>query len=437
MNQRVTVGLIGLGTVGSSVVQVLTQQRTLLQERCGIDFQVKRIAVRDRHKPRSIRVDPQLLTTEVQEVLTDPEIDLVVELMGGTEPARSYLLKAIEGGKHIVTANKALLAEHGEEIFTAAARHQVDIGCEASVGGGIPIIRAIKEGFVANRFLSIFGIVNGTCNYILSRMTAEGGDFATVLQEAMDKGYAEPDPTLDIEGIDSAHKIAILASLAFGVQIPFHRVYTEGISRIDQADIRYAQEFGYKIKLLAIAKEIEGQVEVRVHPTMVPSTHLLYSVEGVYNAITVVGDQVGENSFIGKGAGGPATASAVIGDIVEIGRNITQGSVLRVPHRSYLPQHVRASAMRNIEDIVSEYYLRFSALDKPGVLSKISGILGANDISIASVIQKGRREGGAVPVVMMTHHAQERNVRRALQAIDQLDVITAPTVLIRVENFTR
>jgi homoserine dehydrogenase len=372
----------------------------------------------------------------MQEILADPEIQLIVELMGGIEPARSYLLKAITQGKHIVTANKALLAEHGEEIFGAADRYQVDIGCEASVGGGIPIIRAMKEGFVANRFASIYGIVNGTCNYILSKMTMEGKEFATVLQEAIAHGYAEPDPTFDIEGIDSAHKIAILAMLAFGAQIPFSQVYTEGITQIDQADVQYAQEFGYRIKLLGIVKAVENQIEVRVHPTMVPSTHLLYSVDGVYNAITVVGDWVGENSFIGRGAGGAPTASAVIGDIVEIGRNIIQGRAGRVPHRAYLPQHVRPSPVRHMENIISEYYLRFSVLDKPGVLSRISGILGANNISISSVIQKGRKEGESVPLVLMTHEAQEWNVQRALQAIDQLDVVTAKTVLIRVENFS-
>jgi homoserine dehydrogenase len=433
--QGVTLGILGLGTVGSGVVKILRQNREVLERRVGIPLDIKRIAVRDPKAKRATEVDAELLTTDPWAIIRDPAIDVIVELMGGIEPAKSLILEAAAQGKQVVTANKALLAEAWEEVFTAVTRHGVDLGFEASVGGGIPIIRAIREGFVGNRVESIYGIVNGTSNYILTRMTDDGEEFRTVLGEAMAEGYAEPDPTLDIEGIDAAHKITVLATLAFGCRVPFSRVFVEGISSITPMDISYARELGYKVKSLAIAKQQDGELEVRVHPTLIPEGNLLYGVDGVYNAITVIGDMVGANTFIGRGAGIGPSGSAVVGDIIDIARNLATGGRGRVPPAAYRPGHHVELRLKPMEEVLSEYYLRFSVLDKPGVLSKISGVLGGHNISIASVIQKGRRVGETVPLVMMTHHACERDMQAALHEIDQIALeVTAKTVLIRVEN---
>lgn len=433
--RSVTLGMLGLGTVGAGVVKILRQNREVLERRVGIPLQLKRIAVRNPKAKRAIDVEPELLTTDPWAVVRDPEIEIVVEVIGGIEPAKALILEAAARGKQVVTANKALLAEAWDEVFGAVARDGVDLGFEASVGGGIPIIRAIREGFVGNRIESIYGIVNGTSNYILTRMTDHGEEFQVVLGEAMAQGYAEPDPTLDIEGIDAAHKITVLAALAFGCRVPFAQVYVEGISGITPMDISYAQELGYKVKSLAIAKQQDGEMEVRVHPTLIPRGNLLYGVDGVYNAITVIGDMVGANTFIGRGAGLGPSGSAVVGDIVEIARNLTSGGRGRVPPAAYRPGQAVGLRMKAMADVISEYYLRFSVLDKPGVLSEISGVLGRHNISIASVIQKGRRVGETVPLVMMTHHACERDMRVALQEIDQIaSDVTAKTVLIRVEN---
>jgi len=433
--RAVTLGILGLGTVGAGVVQILRENQEVLARRVGIPLHLTRIAVRNPKAKRAIEVEPDLLTTDPWAIVRDPTIEIVVELIGGIEPARSLILEATARGKQVVTANKALLAEAWDEVFEAVTNHGVDLGFEASVGGGIPIIRALREGFVGNRIESIYGIVNGTSNYILTRMTDHGDEFQVVLGEAMAEGYAEPDPALDIEGIDAAHKITVLASLAFGCRVPFAQVFVEGISGITPMDISYAHELGYKVKSLAIAKQQEGEIEVRVHPTLIPHGNLLYGVDGVYNAITVVGDRVGANTFIGRGAGIGPSGSAVVGDIVEIARNLATGCRGRVPPASYRAGHHVALRMKAMEDVISEYYLRFSVLDKPGVLSKISGVLGQHHISIASVIQKGRRVGETVPLVMMTHHASERDMRMALQEIDQIaSDVTAKTVLIRVEN---
>jgi homoserine dehydrogenase len=433
--QGVTLGILGLGTVGSGVVKILQQNRDVLERRVGIPLHIKRIAVRNMQAKRAAEVEPGLLTTDPQQIVRDPEIDIVVELMGGIEPAMSLILEAAAHGKQVVTANKALLAEAWDEILAAVTRHGVDLGFEASVGGGIPIIRAIREGFVGNRIESIYGIVNGTSNYILTRMTDDGEEFQVVLGEAMAEGYAEPDPTLDIEGIDAAHKLTVLATLAFGWRVPFEQVYVEGVSGITPMDISYARELGYKVKSLAIAKQQDGEIEVRVHPTLIPEGNLLYGVDGVYNAITVIGDMVGANTFIGRGAGLGPSGSAVVGDIIEMARNLATCCRGRVPPAAYRPEHRSELRLKAMEEVVSEYYLRFSVLDKPGVLSKISGVLGRHNISIASVIQKGRRVGETVPLVMMTHHACERDMGAALQEIDQIaSDITAKTVLIRVEN---
>jgi len=433
--QSITLGLLGLGTVGSGVVKILQQNAEVLERRVGIPLRIKRIAVRDLWAKRAIDVEPALLTTDPWSIVRDPEVDAVVEVMGGIEPAKSLLLEAAAHGKQLVTANKALLAEAWDDVFEAVTRHGVDLGFEASVGGGIPIIRAIREGFVGNRIESIYGIVNGTSNYILTRMTDHGEEFQAVLGEAIAEGYAEPDPTFDIEGIDAAHKITVLARLAFGCRVPFTQVYVEGISGITPMDIGYARELGYKVKSLAIAKHQDSEIEVRVHPTLIPEGNLLYSVDGVYNAITVHGDMVGANTFIGRGAGLGPSGSAVVGDIVDIARNLAAGAGGRVPPSGYRPGQPMALRVKAMDEVVSEYYLRFSVLDKPGVLSKISGVLGRHHISIASVIQKGRRVGETVPLVMMTHHACERDMQAALREIDHIaSDVTAKTVLIRVEN---
>lgn len=430
-----TLGILGLGTVGSGVVKILRQNREVLERRVGIPLSIARIAVRDLKAKRATEVEAELLTTDPWAVVRDPRIDIIVELMGGIEPAKSLILEAAAQGKQVVTANKALLAEAWDEVFAAVTHHGVDLGFEASVGGGIPIIRAIREGFVGNRIESIYGIVNGTSNYILTRMTDAGEEFHAVLGEAMAQGYAEPDPTLDIEGIDSAHKITVLATLAFGCRVPFAQVFVEGISSITPMDISYARELGYKVKSLAIAKHQDGEIEVRVHPTLIPEGNLLYGVDGVYNAITVIGDMVGANTFIGRGAGIGPSGSAVVGDIIDIARNLATGGRGRVPPAAYRPGHHVELRMKAMDEVLSEYYLRFSVLDQPGVLSNISGVLGRHNISIASVIQKGRRVGETVPLVMMTHHACERDMQAALREIDQIaSEVTAKTVLIRVEN---
>ncbi|MCK5553449.1 MAG: homoserine dehydrogenase [Deltaproteobacteria bacterium] len=430
----INVGLIGWGTVGSGVVKILEENGPLVERRLGAQIVLKRIADIDLETERAVKVSRDLLTERAEEVIEDPEIDIVLELIGGEEPARSYILEAFKHGKHVVTANKALLATHLDELCRVAQQCNVDLNFEAAVGGGIPIIRALKEGFVAERIETIFGILNGTSNYILSTMTNEGDEFAAVLRQAQAKGYAEADPRLDIEGIDAAHKLAILIKLAFGARVPFENIFIEGISNITPLDIQFGREFGYKIKLLAIAKADGDTIEARVHPTMLSSDHLLSTVDGVFNAIFLTGNAVGDTLFYGQGAGMMATGSAVVSDLVELSRNILKGTRERVPTLSFQGAHIKETKVKDIEDIVRPYYMRFSALDRPGVLSKISGVLGRNDISIASVIQKGRDVSEAVPVVMMTHEARERNVRRALREIDEMDVILDKTMLIRVET---
>jgi homoserine dehydrogenase len=367
-------------------------------------------------------------------IMEDPEIAIVVELIGGLEPARSFLLQAIAKGKHIVTANKALLAVHGAEIFKAAEEAGVDIGFEGSVGGGIPIIRALKEGLVANHIRVIFGILNGTSNYILSEMTHQGLKFQEVLQRAQELGYAEADPTLDVEGIDAAHKLSILISLAYGVRVGMQDIYTEGISSLTPLDIEHARELGYHIKLLAIAKSDGGPIQARVHPTLLPAEHLLSTVSGPFNAIFVKGDAVGSTLFYGAGAGMMPTGSAVVSDLIDLCRNIRLGVSRRVPLLSYQREHLQDVEIKPIHDISSTYYLRFTVVDRPGVLSRISGILGNLDISIASVIQKGRRAEKAVPIYVLTHEAREKNMQKALQEIDRLPTTVDKTVLIRIED---
>jgi homoserine dehydrogenase len=432
--KEIRVGLIGWGTVGTGVIKILQENGPLIEKRLGSKVVLKGIADIDLETERPVEVDPELLTNSADELIENPEIDIVLELIGGVEPAKSYILKAFKHGKHVVTANKALLATHLDEFCKVAQKHNVDLNFEAAVGGGIPIIRALKEGFVGERIDAIFGILNGTSNYILSTMSNEGGEFNAVLREAQEKGYAEMNPSLDIDGIDAAHKLAILIKLAFGAKVPFEDIFIEGISEITPLDIEFGREFGYAIKLLAIAKADGDTIEARVHPTMLPADHLLSTVGGVFNAIYLKGNAVGETLFYGQGAGMMPTGSAVVGDLVELSRNILKDAGERVPTLSFQPESIKEMRLKDIEDILRHYYMRFAAVDRPGVLSKISGVLGKNDISIASVIQKGREVSEAVPVVMMTHEARERNVRRALREIDEMDVILDKTMLIRVEN---
>jgi homoserine dehydrogenase len=425
----INVGIIGFGTVGSGTVRILLENRDVLAQRLGFEINLKRIAARDIRKERGIRVPEGILTAEVDTLLNDPEIHIIVELIGGISPAKEYILKAIANGKHVVTANKALLATDGGEIFDAAHKAGVEIGFEASVAGGIPIIKVIREGLVANRIKALYGIINGTTNYILTKMTEEDMEFADALSGAQRLGYAEADPTFDVEGIDSAHKLSILAYLAYGIPFPFRDIYTEGISRISPLDISFASEFGYKVKLLAIAKESDGAIELRVHPTMVPQDFLISKVDGSFNAIYIDGDATGSTLYYGRGAGAAPTGSAVVSDIADIARDINNKVKERIP----MVKSGRALKIKEMDKVISKYYFRFSALDKPGVLSKISGILGNYNISITSVIQKGRKTGEAVPLVVMTHEATEKDVRKAVEEIDQLAIVMGKTVIIRVE----
>ncbi|MGQ9694135.1 MAG: homoserine dehydrogenase [Thermodesulfobacteriota bacterium] len=432
--ERVYLGLIGFGTVGTGVVRILQEKAKLLEERLGFSLILKRIADLDITRDRGIKVSPAILTTNVAEVIEDPEIAIVVELIGGLEPARTFILQAMAKGKHVVTANKALLAVHGLEIFKAADEYGVDLAFEGSVGGGIPIIRALKEGLVANKIQVIFGILNGTSNYILSEMTARNLKFEEVLKKAQELGYAEADPTLDIQGIDTAHKLSILISLAYGVQVRLEDIYTEGITSIAPMDVEYAKELGYHIKLLAIAKSDGDPIEARVHPTLLPADHLLSTVSGPFNAIFVKGDAVGSTLFYGPGAGMMPTASAVVSDLVDLSRNLRLGVNRRVPLLSYQRPYLKEGDIKSIENITCPYYLRFTVVDRPGVLSRISGILGDLDISIASVIQKGRRAEKAVPIYIVTHEAREKNMQKALQVIDRLPIIVDKTVYMRIED---
>ena len=427
----INVGIIGFGTVGTGTASILIKNRKLLKDRTGFDIHLKKIADLDIKRDRGIRLPKGVLTNNADSLIADPDIPIIVELIGGTTVAKEIMLKAIRNGKHVVTANKALLATHGTEIFKAAERNGVRVGFEASVAGGIPIIKIISEGLVANRIKSIYGIINGTTNYILSKMSDEKAEFSDVLKEAQNLGYAEADPTYDIEGIDSAHKLAILASLAYGSQFSLKDVYREGISWISSMDIEFARELGYKLKLLAITKETNGKIELRVHPTMIPEEFLLSKVDGVFNAVYVEGDAVGSTLYYGRGAGDMPTGSAVVSDIVDISCDIVHKTIGRNPLFS---RGDKGKNLLKMDDVISMYFFRFSAIDKPGVLSRISGILGKYNISIASVIQKDRRAGKAVPLVVLTHRAREKDVLSAVKEINKLPIVADKTVFIRVEG---
>lgn len=433
--KTIKVGLIGLGTIGTGVARVFQENSDLITRRLGAGLELKKIADLDITTDRGLTLPVGVLTTDVNEVLENPEIDIVIELIGGYEPAKTFISRALKAGKHVVTANKALLAKHGDELFQLAEDAGVDLYYEASVGGGIPIIKVMRESLAANHITAISGILNGTCNYILTQMTDKGLEYADVLAEAQKLGYAEADPTFDVEGIDSAHKLAILAAMAFGTPINFESVYVEGIANIQPVDIEFAREFGYKIKLLAIAKENQGKIEARVHPTMISEHHMLAKIDGVFNAIYVNADMLGPSLYYGQGAGMLPTASAVVADLIDIARNIVKKSHQRLPFLAYQSPAAGRASYQSIDASSCNYYLRFTAKDQPGVLSKVAGILGASNISIASVIQKGRNEaGGTVAIVMQTHRACERDLKQALEIIDTLDVIDAQTVVIRMET---
>ena len=434
------VGLVGFGTIGTGVVKLLQRNYDVMRERLGFPLRMLRIADLDTARDRGVDLSGIRFDADSDGLVEDPGVDIVVELIGGYGAARRLLLKAIENGKHVVTANKALLALHGKEIFDVAARKGVDVAFEASVGGGIPILRALREGLAANRILSLHGIINGTTNFILTEMEKTGAAFETVLKRAQELGYAELDPSFDVDGIDAAHKLTLLASMAFGAELTSKEVPTEGIRGISPLEFESAAAFGYRIKLLGIAKsrvEKDGteRIEARVHPTMIPDTSLLAKVDGAMNAIAVHGDAVGPTLFYGAGAGEMPTASAVVADLMEIAREIRRGRAGRVAPLSYLPEALRPKPLVPLGEIEARAYLRFTALDRPGVLARITRVLGDHGIGIESVIQKGRgRAGESVPVVMLTDVAREESVRRSLSLIDALPEVTAATCLIRIEE---
>jgi len=434
MASAVKVGLIGFGTIGSGVLRVLRRHRAEITRRVGRPIDVSVIADLDTKTDRGVPAAPARLITDARALIHDPEIAIVIELIGGYEPARRFVLEAIRAGKDVVTANKALLAVHGEEIVAAAEDAGVRLGFEASVGGGIPILRTLKEGLPGDRTEAVYGIVNGTCNHILTTMTREGRSFADVLAEAQRMGLAEADPATDIDGIDSAHKLTLLATLAFGVAPRFADIPTEGIRHVDAIDIAFARELGYTIKLLAIAKDGRDAFEARVHPTMIPASHLLADVGGNFNAIFVRGAALGPTMYYGQGAGSMPTATAVVADLVAAVRDRLVGRAVRVPPWGVPQRALRRLRVRPLAALESEYYLRFMAVDRPGVLARIAGVLGRCRISIASVLQKERRAGTTVPIVIRTHRARERDLARALGAIRGLSVVQGRPVSIRIDD---
>ncbi|MBW2241595.1 MAG: homoserine dehydrogenase [Deltaproteobacteria bacterium] len=434
------VGLIGLGTIGTGVAKVLDGNASVISQRLGFSLRLVRVADLDTKTDRGIDLSGVQFDDDTAGLIADPKVDIVVELIGGYETARRFTLEAIAAGKHVVTANKALLAKHGKEIFEAAAKRGVDVAFEASVGGGIPILRSMREGLAANRIESLHGIMNGTTNYMLTEMESTGEAFEIVLKRAQDLGYAEADPTFDVDGIDAAHKLTLLVAMAYGAELTDDDIPTEGIRGLAPLDFEAAEKFGYRIKLLGIAKRREGpngeeRIEARVHPTMIPRESLLANVDGAMNAIAVHGDAVGPTLFYGAGAGEMPTASAVVADLMEVAREIRRGSAGRVAPLSYMPDHLERKPLVPPGEVHARCYLVFSAADEPGVLGQIASILGENGISIQSVIQQPLEPGArTVPVVVLTHPALEELVRSALAEIDQLSEVLAPTRLVRIEE---
>ena len=429
--KKINLGIIGFGNVGQGVIKILRDKKPFLSEKIGIDINIKKICDKDISTKRKISVDKQMLTKDAKAIINDSQIDIVVELMGGIHPAKEYISEALKKGKNIVTANKALLAQEGQELFALARDRGKNIYFEASCGAGIPIIKALREGLVANRFNSIFGILNGTSNYILSSMSRNNCDFTDALNEAKQKGFAEKDPTLDIEGIDSAHKLVLLTYLCFGRLINLNDIFIEGISRVSLTDVTFASELGFEIKLLAIAKKVNDELEVRVHPTLIPKKHLLASVSGVFNAIYVSCDLAGELLFYGPGAGQFSAASAVIADVVDLTQDIKAGLFRST---SNIIQDKSIRKLRKVDESESRYYIRFMAVDRPGVLAKISGVLAKFGISIASVTQKERKKAHVVPIMMIIHEAKEKDLAAALGEIARVEVIKEKPVAIRIEE---
>jgi homoserine dehydrogenase len=430
MKKSINIGLLGFGTVASSFYHIFSEQKNEIDDLFSVPVNVKKIYTRGRSHPVPENIK-KLLVKSAGDIIDDKEIDVVIELIGGIEPAKDIILQAIAGGKNIITANKALLAEHGEEIFKKASEKKVHIGFEAAVGGGIPILRSIKNGLAGDEIKSVYSIINGTSNFILSKMTNEGGKFEDVLKKAQEKGYAEADPSLDINGTDSAHKLAILGRLAFSTSLSMDDIIIEGIENISQLDISFAKELGYIIKLLGILKNEDSKIEIRVHPTLIPYSSIISKVDGVFNAFLVNTKFAGPLSLTGYGAGGNPTAGAVMGDLVETISGIINGE----SRRDFIMSKIKNKLnIKTKKDIISRYYLRFSAMDRPGVLSKISGILGENSISISSMIQKGRKVEGSVPIVITTHEANEAELLKSIEKCDKLDVITAKTMVLRIED---
>lgn len=428
--KKINIGLIGFGTVGTGVVKAFAARGAFIRKKRGLRVEIARIADKDLKRRRDVKVSKKKLTKNVNKILRDPNIDIVVELIGGIHPAKEYVIKALKGGKHVVTANKALLADSGKEIFRIARRYGVTVRFEASVGGGIPVIKTLSEDFVANKIQAIYGIINGTSNYILTKMEEDGESFGSALRNAQALGIAERNPTLDINGIDSAHKLAILSLLGFGRYVDVDKIFAEGIQNVELSDIQYAKELGYSIKLLAIAKKDEGRLDVRVHPTLLTTRHLLAGVRGAQNAIYIKGDMIGESLLYGEGAGQKASSSAVISDIMDIAESIAAGEELKMPAMDF---DSGIKGIKEIGKVKSRYYIRFMAVDRPGVLAAISGVLAKFKISIASVTQKERHKGHAVPIVMLTHEAIEKDLKKALKIIHRINAIRGRPVAIRME----
>ena len=434
--KSINVGLLGLGTVGGGTLTVLRRNEAEITRRAGRAIRVKVAVVRNLQKAQAQYAgDDITITTDPMAVVDNPDIDIVVEVMGGIDLAKSLVLKAISNGKHVVTANKALLAMHGNEIFAAAQAKGVMVAFEAAVAGGIPIIKAVREGLAANRIEWIAGIINGTTNFILSEMRDKGLSFETVLAEAQRLGYAEADPTFDIEGVDAAHKLTILSAIAFGIPMQFDQAYTEGISQLTREDIRYAEQLGYRIKLLGITKRTPMGIELRVHPTLIPTRRLIANVEGVMNAILVKGDAVGATLYYGRGAGAEPTASSVVADLVDVTRMHTADPEHRVPHLAFQPNALSADPILPMSEVRTAYYLRMRAVDKPGVLADITRILADLEISIDAMIQKEPDEGQEqVDIIMLTHETVEKNINQAITQIENLSTIPGKVTRLRLEN---
>jgi len=434
----INVGLLGIGTVGGGTWQVLARNREEISRRAGRDIRISVVADKEVDKAKKLTGGAARVVADAFAVVRDPEVDIVIELIGGYTVAKDLVLAAIEAGKHVVTANKALLATHGNEIFAAAQKKGVMVAFEGAVAGGIPIIKALREGLTANRIEWIAGIINGTSNFILSEMRDKGLAFDTVLKEAQKLGYAEADPTFDIEGVDAAHKLTIMSAIAFGIPMQFDKCYKEGISRLTQADIRYAEQLGYRIKLLGITKRTEQGIELRVHPTLIPARRLIANVEGVMNAVLVKGDAVGATMYYGAGAGAEPTGSAVVADLVDITRLHTADPEHRVPHLAFQPDRMSSLKVLPMDEVVTSYYLRMQVEDKPGVLADITRILADGMISIDAMVQREPAEGEQqVDIIMLTHQTREKAVNAAIAKIEKLPVVTGKVTRIRLEELGR